>query len=363
MPMFPSSELKDIHDKHLHVLKTLGSVEEKLNARFYGMEAHTRALALAALSGEPLLLIGPPGTAKSLLIREFCRVLDLVDEDGRSKRVPGAAGGPTHGYFEYLLTRFTEPSELFGFYDISSLRTSQPRRHDDGMMQHAKVVYLDEVFNASSAILNALLAFMNERLFHDHGERHEVALEMLFGATNEVPRSGELSAFFDRFLIRSWVENVPEDVQALGEMIARGWTETYSDEGLGGNGKGKDKAAKNYSRLLDGLRLLREDIASRTAAQQLAPDGADEFLYGLQDAIYQARRIDASRMSNRRIVKLIDVMLLYRLYRQANGKGDDKKTFEFGKPEIDLIEQHLLDRKLQPNESALRRSFESMRTR
>ena len=353
MPMFPASELKDIHDRHVYVLRALGEIEKILNDRFYLMEIHTRALALAALSGEALLLVGPPGTAKSRLIREFCRLLGLVDENGRSRPQTNNEQDPTHGYFEYLLTRFTEPSELFGFYNIRSLVGGDPKRIDAWMMQHARVVFLDEVFNASSAILNSLLAVMNERLFHDHGERREVALEMLFAATNEVPQSGELSAFLDRFLIRSWVENVSEDPEAISELIARGWSETYAAHG----------EVESHSEVLQGLRSLRDDIAKRTTARELVPDRGDSFHHALQDAVHNVRRIGASQMSNRRIVKLIDVMLLHCLYRHANGNDDEKMDFRFGRPEYDLIKDHFLDRKLQPNEPALDVPLESLGVR
>jgi MoxR-like ATPase len=198
-----------------------------------------------------------------------------------------------------------------------------------------------------------LLAFMNERLFHDHGARRKVALEMLFAATNDVPQSGELNAFLDRFLIRSWIENVPEDSEALGELIERGWSETY----------GAHDEVGDDGRLLQSLQSLRDDIERRTSAGSLAPDSGDDFRYGLLDAIHRARRIGASRMSNRRIVKLIDVMLLYRLYRQANGESDERTDFEFGRQEKELIELHFLDRKLEPSESALGRPYESMRAR
>ena len=154
-----------------------------------------------------MLLIGPPGTVKSRLIRAFCELIGLMDESDSNNR----------DYFEYLLTPFTEPGELFGYYDISKATKGTLERMDKGMIQHARVVYLDEVFNGSSAILNSILAFMNERIFHDRGERKPVALQCLFAATNRIPETPVLSAFFDRFLLRCKVENVRAMTEAARE--------------------------------------------------------------------------------------------------------------------------------------------------
>ena len=150
--MFDSTRVLDIVNTHYRTLQDLQRVHRELDRRFAGLEDATLAVILSAASGEPLLLIGPPGTAKSMLIKTFCDLVG-VDREGSSSR-----------YFEYLLTPFTEPGELFGFYDPSKLTKdgTLERIHADSMMQSAHVVFLDEVFKGSSAILNALLSFMNE---------------------------------------------------------------------------------------------------------------------------------------------------------------------------------------------------------
>jgi MoxR-like ATPase len=165
----------------------LGGLEQGLIER---SEA-ARALLLAVLSGEHLLLIGPPGTAKSELARRMHSVL----------------GGH---YFERLLTRFTVPEELFGPLSLAALDAGRYERDINGYLPTATVAFLDEVFKANSAILNALLTLLNERLFDQGSQRIAVPLLSLVAASNEVPQDDGLRAFFDRFLFRCAVAPVSD---------------------------------------------------------------------------------------------------------------------------------------------------------
>jgi MoxR-like ATPase len=150
--------------------------------------------ALAALlAGHHVLLVGPPGTAKSMLADELCRRLD------------GAC------YFQWLLTKFTTPEEIFGAVSLRALENEEYRRVTTFKLPEAHIAFLDEVFKASSSILNSILTVMNERRFHNGREVADVPLITLFGATNELPEDDELQALYDRFLVRFVVSYIVDD--------------------------------------------------------------------------------------------------------------------------------------------------------
>src|SRR6476469_7976256 len=111
-------------------------------------------MVVAAVAQEPLLLVGPPGTAKSDLVLKFKDALGLRDDD----------------YFEYMLTRFTEPAEIIGPIDINQLREGRYLRREQGKLPTARLAFLDEIFKSNSAILNILLTIINEKKFYQDGQ-------------------------------------------------------------------------------------------------------------------------------------------------------------------------------------------------
>jgi MoxR-like ATPase len=143
-------------------------------------------MCVAAVAQEPLLIVGPPGTAKSDLVLKFKDALGVPQED----------------YFEYMLTRFTEPSEIIGAIDIRELREGRYIRRKAGKLPTAQLVFLDEIFKSNSAILNILLTIINEKKFYQDGVPEPVPLRVLFAATNEVPEQAELAALKDRFVLK-----------------------------------------------------------------------------------------------------------------------------------------------------------------
>jgi len=185
------------------------NLEKRLCELFVNKDEIARLMSVGTAAREPLLLVGEPGTAKSDLVIQFCEFLGVrrgTDEGSE----PDA--GPS--YFEFLLTPFTEPSEVFGPVKIDEYTQRQIySRNSRGMLQEATVAFLDEVFKANSAILNSLLTILNERKFYDGGRPRTVPLVVLFGATNEIPSTDELAALFDRFTLRVECLNVREEEQ------------------------------------------------------------------------------------------------------------------------------------------------------
>src|SRR3954464_8257533 len=152
-------------------------------------------MVVAAIAQEPLLLVGPPGTAKSDLVLKFKDALGMSAGD----------------YFEYMLTRFTEPSEIIGAIDIKKMRDGKYIRRKEGKLPTAKLVFLDEIFKSNSAILNILLTIINEKKFYQEGRPEAVPLRILFAATNEIPEQGELAALKDRFVLKIMSRSVQDE--------------------------------------------------------------------------------------------------------------------------------------------------------
>jgi MoxR-like ATPase len=237
-------------------------------------------MTVAAVAQEPLLLVGPPGTAKSELVTKFRQALDMPDEDA----------------FEYMLTRFTEPAEVFGPIDLNLLREGRYVRRERGKLPAARLVFLDEIFKSSSAILNALLTVINERKFYQDGAPVPVRLRVLFAATNDIPDHEELAALRDRFPLKVACRPVGDhrfiellgaglDAQAHRDLNQRPWA-----EGLA-----------SLADLLKAHRYLAFLLGRRERPDRFF---GDDLLAELRRVVRTLAREDEVFISDRKIVKL-----------------------------------------------------------
>ncbi|MCY0868316.1 MAG: AAA family ATPase [Desulfurococcus sp.] len=184
------------------LISRLNTLASELEKPFVGRSEEARLLVLSLLSGEHVIMIGEPGTAKSALAR---RLADLVEAR----------------FFKYMLTRFTEPDELFGPLDINALREGKYVRVTHGKLPEADIAFIDEIFNANSAVLNMLLTLMNERVVYDGYSELKIPLLTLISASNNIPDEPELQAIYDRFLLRHFVKPVSENLWR--ELLEASW--------------------------------------------------------------------------------------------------------------------------------------------
>jgi len=250
-------------------LKTkLNDLRDVLSQNLIERETPIRLTLLAALSGEHLLLIGPPGTAKSELARRLKQAFN---------------GG---NYFERLLTRFSVPEELFGPLSIKALEEDRYERLTSRYLPTATVAFIDEIFKANSAILNSLLTLLNEREFDNGVNRDKTPLRCVVGASNELPEGEELDALYDRFLLRYQV--MPVSQESFAQLLS-----------LKGNSKPKPDLE---------LRLTVEELQEIQESAELVKI-ADNVMVLLQELrnFLTEQQIYVSDRRWRKVVKLLQV--------------------------------------------------------
>jgi MoxR-like ATPase len=196
------------------VLGRIHSLVTETERSFEQRKTEAQVVAAGFISGVSVLLLGPPGTAKSALIRRLASLCGLASgqEPATGLEAPGHRNDshPHGGYFEYLLTNHTMPEELFGGPDLKALAEGRFARVVEGKLPCAEIAFLDEVFRGGSHILNTLLTIINEKRYDSGNGAVHVPLLGLVGASNHAKLDQELEAFFDRFPVRVWVRSVLE---------------------------------------------------------------------------------------------------------------------------------------------------------
>ncbi len=293
-PVVEDLSLADLQSEADAIRTRIGRFRQSLGRFFVNKQEIIDLMCVAAVAQEPLLLIGPPGTAKSDLVLKFKDALGLEEGD----------------YFEYMLTRFTEPSEIIGAIDIKELRDGRYIRRKEGKLPTAKLVFLDEIFKSNSAILNILLTIINEKKFYQDGVPEPVPLRILFAATNEIPEQGELAALKDRFVLKVQSRSVQDD--HFQELIDSGLqSEAYK-------GLNQKPWAEGHVRLDDFLKANRylTHLFGRRQADLRGDDQNDREVFFPADVFREFQRLvktlvreDKIFISDRKLVKL------YKLFR------------------------------------------------
>lgn len=204
--------MSGVEDQPVDLVETVAALNahiDRLSLRFVARRAVLELIMLGLVAREHVLLIGPPGTGKSAAVQAVAGAIDATT-------------------FEYLLGRFTEPSELFGALDLNALKDGRVEPVTAGMLPQAEVAFLDEIFLGSTAILNTLLKILNERTYRRGQYSITTPLISCIAASNALPEDAQLAAFADRFLITMFVDPVGED--ELPDLLRTGWRMNAGDE-------------------------------------------------------------------------------------------------------------------------------------
>jgi len=183
------------------VTRKVMEIKSKLTSIFVEKDVEINAVLAGLLTREPVILVGAPGTAKTMLIETLARMVNAKS-------------------FTYLLTRFTEPDELFGIIDVKSLREGNYKRITENTIVDAEIVFLDEIFKASSAIRNTLLRILNEKQYVFGSQVIPVNWLGFYSASNEISTDAEDQAFYDRLVIRVFTKYVSDS--AIEVLLIKG---------------------------------------------------------------------------------------------------------------------------------------------
>ncbi|MEL4203722.1 AAA family ATPase [Plesiomonas shigelloides] len=270
-----------------NIQQRLKILQQELQTGLVGRTQAVKIALLALLAEENVLLVGPPGTAKSLLARKIAQSIQSSEKKD------------TAPYFEYLLTKFSTPEEIFGPLSISELKKDCFKRNTLGYLPSAQVGFLDEIFKASSSILNSLLTIMNEKLYHNGTAVVPTPLRSLIAASNELPSGQEeLEALYDRFLLRQYVGYVADnDITQLINVIA-------SSE----NGTVKPLSPYELAKI--------KELSAHVKLSERIMQVLKEIWLKHREAFKEDRR---ESLSDRRLVKVVNLL---KVSAATNGRSD-----------------------------------------
>lgn len=289
-------------------MQKLAEIRSYLNGKFFERSEVIEALLCALVARQHLLLIAPAGTAKSALTSELSKII---------------TGG---NYFQWLLTKFSTPEELFGALSLSALEQDIYRRNITSKLPEAHIAFLDEIFKANSAILNSLLTILNERLFYNDNRPLPTPLSTLVGASNEYPEDGEgLEALFDRFLLRFELPYIQDDNNFIS-MLRGGGNATVPTMSLS-----ELEHLQEHSEMV----ALPDDVLQTLATirRKLRDEGiqASDRRFKQSLSLLRAKAMLEQRMD----VKITDLVLLKNALWVS---PDQKETVR------QVVEEHAMDR-------------------
>jgi MoxR-like ATPase len=250
----------------------LRAAVERVGEGLVEREEESRLVVLSMMAKEHILLLGVPGTGKSILGRRLAKLC-------------------SGSFFQRLLTRFTTPDELFGPLSLRGLENDEYRRCTTSFLPTASVAFLDEIFKANSAILNTLLTILNERKFDNAGGQEDCPIRCVVGASNELPESDELVALFDRFLIRK--EVLPLSDEGVLKLLSM---PTPRASSCNGDSKNEEKCDTLFT---GGFQDVVEALSAAADYVQMR-DHACKLMVDLRRFMKEEQNVE---LSDRRLVK------------------------------------------------------------